>query len=102
MTIPQEPVKVSVRVQPGARKNELLGFQEDVLRVKIAAPPVDGKANRELIVFLSEALGIRKSDITIEKGATTKRKVVGITGITKAQFVERVAVRSAIKAPKLL
>lgn len=98
----KEPLKINVRVQPGARKNQLLGFQEDVLRVKIAAPPVEGKANRELIVFLSEVLGIRKSDITIEKGATTKRKMVGITGITKAQVMERVAARSAVKAPRLL
>ena len=98
----QEPVKISVRVQPGARKNEVLGFQEDVLRIKIAAPPVEGKADRELIVFLSEVLGIRKSDITIEKGETAKRKLVGISGITKAGVVERVAARSAVRTPKLL
>ena len=98
----QEPIKITVRVQPGARKNELLGFQEDVLRIKIAAPPVDGKANRELIVFLSEVLEIRKSDITIEKGETAKRKLVEITGITKAQVMERAAVRSTMRAPRLL
>lgn len=98
----QEPIKITVRVQPGARKNELLGFQDDVLRIKIAAPPVDGKANRELIAFLSEVLEIRKSDITIEKGETAKRKLVGITGITKAQVMERATVRSTMRAPKLL
>src|SRR5450830_1474932 len=98
----QETIKITVRVQPGARKNELLGFQEDILRIKIAAPPVEGKANRELIVFLSEVLGIRKSDITIEKGETTKRKTVGITGATKTQIMERAAARSTVKAPKLL
>lgn len=98
----QEPVKITVRVQPGARKNEVLGFQEDILRVKIAAPPVEGKANRELIVFLSEVIGIRKSDITIEKGETAKRKVLGITGITKAQVMERASARVAARTPKLL
>ncbi|MDO8577749.1 MAG: DUF167 domain-containing protein [Dehalococcoidales bacterium] len=98
----QEPTRIIVRVRPGARKNEVLGFLEDVLRVKIAAPPVEGKANRELIVFLSEVLGIRKSDITIEKGETAKRKVVGIIGVTQSQIMERVAARSAARAPKLL
>jgi uncharacterized protein len=101
MTNSKEPVKVNVHVQPGARKNELLGFNEDVLRVKIAAPPVNGKANRELISFLSDALGIRKSDITIDKGETSKNKVIGIAGITKAQFLERAAARSTVKTPRL-
>jgi len=72
------------------------------LRIKIAAPPVDGKANRELVVFLSEVLGIRKSDIAIEKGENAKRKVIGISGITKARVVELTAVRSSAGVPKLL
>ena len=102
MPSPKETIKINVRVQPGAHKNEVLGFQEDALRVKIAAPPVAGKANRALVAFLSEVMGIRNSDITIEKGETARRKVVGITGVTKAQIIERAASRSAVKATKLL
>ena len=98
----KEPVKLIIRVQPNARKNVLVGFQEDVLRVKIAAPPVDGKANRALIAFLSGVLGISKSSIVIDKGETAKRKVVSVTGISKAQVLERVAARSAVRTPKLL
>lgn len=98
----REPVKVLVRVKPGARKNEIIGFQEDVLLLKIAALPVKGKANRELIAFLSEILGIRKCDILIEKGETAKKKIVGISVLTKAQIKERIAAKSSAGIVKLL
>jgi uncharacterized protein (TIGR00251 family) len=95
-------VKLTVRVQPGARKNEVLGFQEDVLRLKIAAPPVEGKANRELIDFLSGLLDVRKSDVTVEKGETSKRKIVAIAGMSKTQIMEKLSARSTTGRPTLL
>ena len=91
-----------VRVQPNAGRNEVLGFKDDVLRVRIAAPPVKGKANQELIAFLSDILEIRKSNLTIEKGATGKKKVVSITGLTQTQVIERVTGHTPIISPKLL
>lgn len=72
------------------------------MRVKIAAPPVEGKANRELIVFLSEVLGIRKSDITIEKGKTSKRKVIRVTGLSQGQIIQRTSGHSTEGSRKLL
>ncbi len=98
----KEAVKIIVRVQPNARKNEIVGFQGDVLRIKIAAPPVNGKANRALIVFLSEVLGISKSNLDIDKGETAKTKVVRIAGISKALVIERAGARSSAGTPKLL
>ena len=85
----KEPIRIIVRVQPNASRNELLGFKDDILRLKIAAPPVKGKANQELIAFMSDILGIRKSNLTIEKGATGKKKVISITGLTQTQIIER-------------
>ncbi len=85
----KEPIRIVVRVQPNARRNEVLGFKDDTLRIKIAAPPVKGKANQALITFLSDILGIRKGDLVIEKGATGKRKVISITGLTQTQIIER-------------
>lgn len=85
----KEPIKIVVRVQPNAGRNEVLGFKDDVLRMRIAAPPVQGKANQELIEFLSDILGIRKSNLVIEKGETGKKKVLSITGLTKNQIMER-------------
>lgn len=69
-----------VYVQPGAKNNQLVGLHGDALKVKIAAPAMDNKANAALIKFLSVTLGIQKSTIAIRRGATGRRKVVEITG----------------------
>jgi len=82
-------VKISIQVHPGAKKNEVLRFQEGVWHLKIAAPPVEGKANKELIEFLSDVLGVSKSNITIEKGATSRRKLVVVVGITEAVVIKQ-------------
>jgi uncharacterized protein len=74
-------VRLVVQVQPHAGRNAIVDFSENVLRVKIAAPPVEGKANQELIKYLSKLLDIRKSDISIDKGLTGRRKVVTISGM---------------------
>ena len=71
---------LSLHVQPGARRSEFVGLHGGALKVKIAAPAADNKANAELIDFLSESLGIPKSAIIIRRGATSRRKVVEITG----------------------
>jgi len=81
--------KILVRVQPNARHNELLGFKGGVLHLRIAAPPVEGKANQELIKFLSAILGVSKSSLTIEKGVIGRRKLIGIIGLTHDQVIER-------------
>ena len=79
--------RIVARVQPNARQNQVLGFKDGVLCVKIAAPPIKGKANQELIKFLSDILGVNKSNLTIEKGLTGKRKVIGISGLTQDQVM---------------
>lgn len=68
--------RLMVQVHPNAHRNEIKGFAGEVLHIRIAAPPVEGKANKELIQFLSELLGIGKSSITIEKGAGSRKKVI--------------------------
>ena len=83
-----------MQIQPNARRNEVLGFEEGILRVKIAAPPVKGKANKELVDFLSGLLGVSKGSITIEKGLTSRRKLVVIEGLSQAQILERLGAES--------
>ena len=83
-----------MQIQPNARRNEVLGFEDGVLRVKIAAPPVKGKANKELVDFLSGLLGVSKGSITIEKGLTSRRKLVVIEGLSQAQILERLGAES--------
>ena len=92
-----ETTSVSIVVQPNAKRNEVLGFEESVLHVKIAAPPVKGKANRELIAFLSKLLGISKSSITIEKGHISRRKVIAIEGLSQAEVTKRLLGKSSLK-----
>jgi len=81
---------ITVQVQPNAWHSQALGFEDGILRVKIAAPPVKGKANRELINFLSQLLGISKRSIKIERGLTSKRKVIAIDGLDRTQIIERI------------
>ena len=81
--------KIVTQVQPNARQNEVTDFKGGVLHVKIAAPPLGGKANQELLKFLSAILGVSKSSLTIEKGVTSRKKLIGVTGLTLGQILER-------------
>jgi uncharacterized protein (TIGR00251 family) len=85
----RERTRIAVRVQPEASQNRILGFQDGMWQVRIAAPPIKGKANQELIKFLSDILGVGKSNLTIEQGMTNKQKVVGIKGLTQNQIIEQ-------------
>lgn len=89
----QNEVRISLRIQPGAPKNAVAGLVNGIWKIRIAAPPVEGKANRELIEYLSEVLDIPKSNITIVRGETGRDKVVAIRGLTKEEVEQRLADR---------
>lgn len=71
-------VTFSVRVVPRASRSEMAGVQDGVLRIRIAAPPVDGAANRELIKFLSKQLKVPQAAVTLVTGNNSKHKTVSI------------------------
>ena len=81
--------KITVQVQPNASQNKITRFEDGVLYLKIAAPPEKGQANKVLLEFLSSITGIRKSNLTIEKGITGKRKIIVINGLTQDQVVKQ-------------
>jgi hypothetical protein len=83
--VQKERLRITVHVHPNAGQNEMMGFRDGVLRVRLAAPPVKGKANQELIKFLSNVLGVNKSNLSIEKGITGRKKIVAITGLGQEQ-----------------
>ena len=85
-------VLLRLHVQPKARRSEACGVYGDRLKLRIASPPVDGKANREIVEFLAEALRVGRSQVGIVRGETGRDKDVSIAGTT----VE--AVRRALKA----
>jgi len=85
--VPKEKLRISVHVNPNAGQNKVVGFQSGLLKVMIAAPPTRGKANQELLRFLSDLLRISKSNLTIERGATSKTKTVAISGLSQSEVL---------------
>ena len=80
---------ISVRVHPNAIRNEVAGFTGGVFQVRVAAPPARGKANKELITFLSQVLGISRSKINIAKGHTARNKLIAINGLSQEEVTKR-------------
>lgn len=78
-------------VYPNAARNEVLGFTNGILRVKVAAPPVKGKANRELIACLGRLLGVGKSSVNIVKGHTSRSKIITINGLSQEEVIRRLS-----------
>jgi uncharacterized protein (TIGR00251 family) len=87
--ISRRETKILLRVYPAASKNEVLGFTGEVLRVKVAAPPVRGKANKELLTFLSQVLSISPRALTIIQGHTSKNKVIAVAGLSQEEIMKR-------------
>lgn len=81
--MPTQKTTISIRVQPNAAKTEITGFADDTLRVRIAAPPIKGKANKELLSFLYRLLPVSKDSISIIRGHTARNKIIAIDGISK-------------------
>ena len=71
---------LTLHIQPGAKKTEIADLHGDALKIRLAAPPVDGKANAALIEFLATRLGIARAQVTLKSGQTSRRKVLEIDG----------------------
>ena len=84
-------IEISVRVHTSSARNEVVGVSEGIWRVRVAAPPVKGKANKELIAFLSQLLGVGKSQIGIIKGHTARNKVIAINGLSQEDIMKRLS-----------
>lgn len=78
----------AVRVQPRASRSGVAGEIDGALKLRLAAPPVDGEANEELIRYLAKLFGLPRANVALVSGATTKNKVVRISGIPSRE-VER-------------
>ncbi|MBI4666586.1 MAG: YggU family protein [Nitrospinae bacterium] len=86
----KEGVRFIVHVAPRASRSEFMGLHGDAMKVRLAAPPVDGAANDELIAFLSKFIGVPKSAVAIIAGETSKRKTVRISGINAASITVKI------------
>lgn len=73
--------RLVVQVQPRASRSEVAGRYGDAVKIRLAAPPVDGAANEELVRFLAELLNVPRSAVRISAGLTARRKTVEIEGV---------------------
>ena len=80
-----------VRAQPGARKTAVLGEQGGALKVAVTAPPEDGRANKALVEALRDLLDLKRSQIELLSGPTSRDKKFLIRGLTKAELQRRLA-----------
>jgi uncharacterized protein len=95
-TVTESEIRLSVRLTPGASANAIGGLEADAsgrpwLRVRVAARPVEGKANDALIGFLAKRWGLSKSSVAIVGGATARNKTLALRG-------DLSAIRSAVEA----
>ena len=77
---------LTLHIQPGARKTELAGLHGDALKIRLAAPPVDGKANAALIDFIADRLEIARSAVRLKSGQSSRRKVLEVSGVAETRI----------------
>lgn len=82
-------VRIAIRVKPGAKRNAVGGSHGTALVVSVAARPVDGKANEAVVRALASAFGVRRRDITLVTGLTSRDKIVDINGVAAALEARR-------------
>jgi uncharacterized protein (TIGR00251 family) len=80
---------VDVKVVPRAAKDEIVGWLEGALKVRVQAPPQDGRANRALERLLADALSLKKNAVTVAAGLSSARKRVEIVGLTRDEILRR-------------
>ncbi|MBS4095707.1 MAG: YggU family protein [Sulfuricella sp.] len=73
---------LTLHIQPGAKRTEIAGLHGDALKIRVAAPPVEGAANAALLDFLKKIFAVRGAQITLKQGASGRHKVVEICGST--------------------
>lgn len=76
-------LSLTLHIQPGARRTEVAGLHGDALKIRLAAPPVDGKANAALLDFIAATLQVAKSAVSLKSGQTSRRKVVAVAAAPK-------------------
>jgi len=84
-------VSLRVRVTPRSSRDEIAGWQEGVLRVRVQAPPVGGRANEALVRLLAEALGVARSAVQVVRGQRGRDKTVRVVGLEEAEVKKRLA-----------
>ena len=87
----RDGVTIHIHAQPGARRTEVVGLHGDCVKVRLASPPGDGKANACLIEFLARRLRVKQNQVTIPRGLSSRRKtvLVAVAGLQPAALLEQ-------------
>ncbi|HEY0941552.1 MAG TPA: DUF167 domain-containing protein [Steroidobacter sp.] len=83
-----ESARINVYVQPRASKTAVVGMHDGAVKIRLAAPPVDGAANAALVEFVADQLGVAKSRVRITAGLASRRKTVEVDGISAQQLAD--------------
>jgi uncharacterized protein len=86
---------IGIRLKPGAGREKIVSIDEREVCVSVTAPPVEGKANKALVKFLSRTLDLPKSALEIKRGETSRIKLVEIAGMTKEEAMRKIREVSA-------
>lgn len=85
----QGGVRIKLKVIPNAPRNEVVGWRAGALTIKLTAPALRGRANRQLCEYLAELFGLSTVDVSLLRGENSRQKVVHLSGITAAEAGER-------------
>lgn len=71
---------LTLHVQPGAKRTDVAGLHGEALKIRLAAPPIEGRANEALLKFIAESFGVPLRQVELKQGGQSRHKVVAITG----------------------
>ena len=75
-----EVITLTLHIQPGAKRTEVSGLHGDALKIRLAAPPIEGRANEALLKFIAESFGVPLRQVELKQGGQSRHKVVAVTG----------------------
>jgi uncharacterized protein (TIGR00251 family) len=81
--------RLKVRLTPRSSKDRLTGWDGEVLKVNLTAPPIDGQANRSLLKFLAKILNLRFSDLSLDQGAASRQKTIVIESLSEPELKDK-------------
>lgn len=93
-----DAVVLAIHVQPGAKRSEAAGEHGEALKIRLAAPPVDGKANAALVAFVAHRLDVPRSQVELIGGAASRQKRLRVTGVSPEAI--DAAFRAEVVLPK--
>lgn len=81
--------RLRIKVVPGASRTEIVGLLGEAVKVRVAAPPAGGQANREVVAVLAGRLGLPLAQVTVLSGQSSPAKVIGLVGVTETEAKAR-------------